>query len=90
LQSVGRTDIPIGIGISTDDYIGPQYNYAADYSLSSYPGKIFQDGVQAMIDVIHSLPTVTVLELAPATNFAVGFLYLFMHEMEYLYLINRK
>lgn len=33
LQTLNRTDIPIALGISTDEYIGPQYNYASNFSL---------------------------------------------------------
>ncbi len=53
LESVGRADIPVGIGIQFDDNAGPQAQWAADYDLKSYPGGVHKDGVQAMIDRIR-------------------------------------
>ncbi len=38
LQTVKRTDVPIGVGINQDSYVGPLYGWAEDYNLKSYPG----------------------------------------------------
>jgi len=43
------------------------------YELSDYPGPIFEDGIQAMIDVIRaSEEIVTLLVVGPATNIKVA------------------
>lgn len=54
LETVGRPDIPIGIGVKTGDQAGPQAKWAEEYELDQYPGAIHQDGVQAMIDLIRA------------------------------------
>ncbi|MFB3788998.1 MAG: nucleoside hydrolase [bacterium] len=54
LESVGRSDIPVGYGNKFDEHPGPQGKWAENYNLKSYPGGIHPDGVQAMIDVIQS------------------------------------
>eukprot|EP01121_Diplochlamys_sp_Union-15-3_P001209 TRINITY_DN11070_c0_g1_i1.p1 TRINITY_DN11070_c0_g1~~TRINITY_DN11070_c0_g1_i1.p1 ORF type:complete len:322 (-),score=63.67 TRINITY_DN11070_c0_g1_i1:19-984(-) len=70
LQTVGRTDIPIGIGIFQDDYVGPLYGWAKNYSLSSYPGKVYTDGITQAINIIESsTEVVTMLAIAPVVNF---------------------
>ena len=53
LQCVGRSDVPVGIGIKQDDVIGPLAEWVKDYSLGNYAGTIHEDGIQAMIDVIN-------------------------------------
>eukprot|EP00026_Physarum_polycephalum_P009757 Phypoly_transcript_09891.p1 GENE.Phypoly_transcript_09891~~Phypoly_transcript_09891.p1 ORF type:complete len:330 (+),score=38.74 Phypoly_transcript_09891:24-992(+) len=69
LQTVNRTDIPVGIGLSQDARVGPLYGWAKDYKLSSYPGKLYTSGIKAALDIINSSPTpVTILELAPVGN----------------------
>ena len=35
-----RTDIPIAIGVKTDDHIGNLYPWAADCNISSYAGEM--------------------------------------------------
>lgn len=71
LEIAGRTDIPVGMGLrqSSD---GPRERLAqwvADYPLSRYPGKVCEDGVQAMIDTILSSPEpVTVIAIGPMPN----------------------
>ncbi len=52
LETVGRTDIPIGIGVQHNEARHRQRAWIEDYELSSYPGKIYEDGVQALIDTI--------------------------------------
>lgn len=73
LETVGRTDIPIGIGIQhhTDSH---RYDvWAKDYDLSSYPGTIYQDGVQALVDTImKSRKPITVIAIGPVPNIAAA------------------
>jgi len=69
LQTIGRTDISIGIGLSQDNYVGPLYGWAADYNLADYPGKLYTDGIGQAINIITSSPTnVTIMAIAPTGN----------------------
>jgi len=71
LERVGRTDVPVGIGLKKDDQIGPQAPWVKDYDLAKYPGKIYEDGVQAMIDTIMNSPQpITVIAIGPVPNLA--------------------
>ena len=50
--------------------ITPLYGWAADYDLDSYPGTVYNDGVTAAVTIVTSSPdVVTLLAIAPATNF---------------------
>ena len=70
LETAGRTDIPLGIGPNN----GPEGNsrqqeWVADYDLKKYPGKVYEDGVQAIIDTIMNSPTpITVISIGPLPN----------------------
>lgn len=69
LEQVGRTDVPIGIGRPMEGSAGAQMDWARDYDLSSYPGKIYEDGVQALINFIMKNDRETVLlVVGPAPN----------------------
>ncbi len=74
LQSAGRTNVPVGVGLD----VGPkgeggQSAYIKDYDLKSYPGRIYDDGVQALIDTImHSPRPVTLIGIGPAPNIAAA------------------
>ena len=71
LEKVGRTNIPIGVGVKQHDRSHRQTAWAADYKLSSYPGRVCQDGVQALIDTIMNSPTrVTLIATGPLPNVA--------------------
>ena len=73
LAIAGRTDIPIGTGIpcGKSDRGHNQDLWVANYELSSYPGRIYQDGVQAIIDTImRSAEPVTVIAVGPLPNIA--------------------
>jgi len=54
LAKAGRTDIPIGIGKGGGDAEVLQKWWVEDYKLSDYPGKVYEDGVGAMINTIMS------------------------------------
>jgi len=72
LQQVGRTDIPVGKGVgpSTKDKRN-QSAWVDDYDPKTYPGKIHDDGIAAMIDVIMNSPDkVTVIAIGPMPNVA--------------------
>ncbi len=69
LEGMGHAEIPIGIGAKTSDKNTNQDAWLSDYSLERYPGKVHQDGVQAMIDFIKSSPLpVTLCVIGPQTN----------------------
>ncbi|RPJ59688.1 MAG: nucleoside hydrolase [Acidobacteria bacterium] len=69
LEQVGRTDVPVGIGRRMDNVRGPQFDWAADYDLKSYPGKVHEDGVGAMVKTIMtSRQPVTLIVIGPAPN----------------------
>jgi len=76
LEASGRGDIPVGIG----DNHGPMGDnfktlsaWIAGYDLSRYPGKVREDGVGAMIDVIeHSPVPVTIIGIGPVNSVALA------------------
>jgi len=74
LETVGRTDIPIGIGIDTSVHGGgPQSDWVKDYNINKYPGKIYPDGVQAIIDTImNSKEQITLICIGPLPNIAAA------------------
>lgn len=75
LEAFGRSDLPIGLGIALDDgkidEPGQQSGWLGDYALERYPGKVHEDGVQAIIDTIYAASApVTLLCLGPVPNIA--------------------
>ena len=75
LEAAGRTDIPVGIGLAhADKGKGhDQDEWVKDYKLPSYPGTVYQDGVQALIDTIMSSPEpITVIAVGPLPNIAAA------------------
>jgi len=73
LQTVGRTDIPIGIGVQQHKGRHRQDAWAKDYKLSSYPGTIYADGVQALIDTImKSRRPIKLVAVGPLPNIAAA------------------
>jgi inosine-uridine nucleoside N-ribohydrolase len=71
LDRVGRTDVPIGIGVKQPGNSWRQTGWAKDYDLSSYPGRVLTDGVQAIIDTIMNSPArVTLIAVGPLPNVA--------------------
>jgi inosine-uridine nucleoside N-ribohydrolase len=75
LEVAGRTDIPIGIGVPHADKPRGhhQVEWVKDYKLSSYPGEIHQDGVQALIDTVMDCPEpITIIAVGPLPNVAAA------------------
>lgn len=71
LELTGRSNVPVGIGLGVADEPGQQSSWLGDYQLNDYPGEVYQDGVQAIIDTIKSSPEpVTLLCLGPVPNIA--------------------
>jgi len=70
-QDAGRTDIPIGMAYSKRQDGGNQSDWVKNYDLASYPGKIYEDGVGALIDIIRKSPEkITVIAIGPVPNLA--------------------
>jgi inosine-uridine nucleoside N-ribohydrolase len=75
LQTAGRTDIPIGTGLTTGDMKQGhrQDEWVRDFDLSKYAGKIYPDGVQAIIDTIEKTPEpITLIAIGPLPNVAAA------------------
>jgi inosine-uridine nucleoside N-ribohydrolase len=72
LERVGRADVPVGIGLDIKPKgEGRQAEWVKDYDLKSYPGKVYEDGVQAIIDTImKSDRPVTLICVGPVPNIA--------------------
>lgn len=71
LENIDRTDVTIGTGVKTSDGRLNQAKWLGDYTLEKYPGKVHEDGVQAMIDmIIGSDRPVTLIVIGPHTNIA--------------------
>eukprot|EP00697_Spironema_sp_BW2_P009739 gnl/Spiro4/24732_TR12289_c0_g1_i1.p1 gnl/Spiro4/24732_TR12289_c0_g1~~gnl/Spiro4/24732_TR12289_c0_g1_i1.p1 ORF type:complete len:391 (+),score=73.56 gnl/Spiro4/24732_TR12289_c0_g1_i1:102-1274(+) len=73
LTEAHRDSIPIGVGLKQTGDAGVIYDWARDFNVSSYRGPVYQDGVEAMANVIKSLgpdEPVVILELAPFGNLA--------------------
>ncbi len=73
LEIAGRTDIPIGIGVQQHQGGHRQDAWAKDYKLSSYPGKIREDGIKALIDtVMKSRRRIKLVAVGPLPNIAAA------------------
>ncbi|MCJ7729121.1 MAG: nucleoside hydrolase [Sedimentisphaerales bacterium] len=75
LQTAGRMDIPIGVGTAVGDMKKGhrQDGWVKDFELSKYAGKIYPDGVQAMIDTIMKSPEpITLIAIGPLPNIAAA------------------
>jgi len=69
LQTAGRTDVPVGMGVGSKDGQGGQAEWVKDYRLEDYPGTVHTDGVGAMIKIImESDEPVTVIAVGPTPN----------------------
>ncbi|MCX8036905.1 MAG: nucleoside hydrolase [Candidatus Sumerlaeia bacterium] len=74
LERAGRTDIPVGVGLDVNAKGGGrQSDWIKDYDLKKYPGKVYSDGVQAIIDTIMQSPErVTLICIGPVPNIAAA------------------
>lgn len=72
LSAAGREDVPVALGIATEDDVSNIHDWVDDYDLSSYPN-VIEDGVQAIIDtVMSSDEKVTILAIGPFKNLAAA------------------
>ncbi len=74
LTLAGRTDIPIGLGPGNNSSaIEKMTPWIKDFPLTDYKGKIEQDGIQAIIEIINQSPNpLTVIEIGPMTTLAAA------------------
>jgi len=76
LQIAGRADVPIGMGDSrgpTEDGAKTVLPWLAGYDLSGYPGKVYPDGVAALIDTVAKSPSpVTIIAIGPVYSLALA------------------
>jgi inosine-uridine nucleoside N-ribohydrolase len=77
LHTVGRADVPVGVGIATPHLLlndwNPQEALVRGYDLESYPGKVLTDGVGALVDlVMGSSEPITIIAIGPLTNIAAA------------------
>jgi len=71
LEKVGRTDIPVGIGLTFGTENEAQKAYVEDYDISQYPGTVHTDGVAAMTDaILGSEDEVALVCIGPLPNIA--------------------
>ena len=71
LDLVGRTDIPIGIGLSKNRKKGPLYRWIKEYDLSNYSGIIHENGIEALCStIIESPEPITLIVIGPCGNIA--------------------
>ncbi len=71
LEVAGRTEVPVGIGCKPGDKPGRQSAWVGDYDLKKFPGKVHEDGVDAIIQTIRSsADPVTLVAVGPVPNIA--------------------
>jgi inosine-uridine nucleoside N-ribohydrolase len=70
LETAGRSDVPVGLGLDVNaSGSGAQEAWVRDYTLNGYKGRVYPDGVQAMIDLIMASPEpVTLIAIGPLPN----------------------
>jgi inosine-uridine nucleoside N-ribohydrolase len=68
-----RTDVPVGLGAGGRQGSGGQERWVKDYRLADYPGKVHEDGVQAMIDLVNGSPEpVRIIAIGPLHTVAAA------------------
>ena len=71
LEIAQRTDIPIGVGHGNIEGGKHQEAWLEGYDLATYPGTVYEDGPQALIDTINrSEEIVTIIAVGPVPNIA--------------------
>jgi inosine-uridine nucleoside N-ribohydrolase len=70
LEKAGKSGVPVGLGADLNARgSGPQEAWVKDYNLNQYPGRVYPDGVQAIIDTIMASPEpVVLIAIGPVPN----------------------
>ena len=69
LEVAKRTDVAVGVGIRQAKNAGPQAPWVSDYDLAKYPGKVHENGVDALVDMIMASPQpITLICIGPVPN----------------------
>jgi inosine-uridine nucleoside N-ribohydrolase len=69
LEVAKRTDVAVAVGIRQNQSAGPQAPWVSDYDLAKYPGKVHENGVDALIEMIMASPQpITLLCIGPVPN----------------------
>ena len=76
LEAVGRTDVAVGLGrdfgamAEADRNQGP---WLRGYDLAKYPGRVHEDGIGALIDLVMTAPEpVTIIAVGPVPTLAAA------------------
>ena len=74
LTEMGRDDIPIAIGQSTGGWAPNYIDWAKDFDVSRYRGKIYEDGIEKMVEMIMADRTgrLAVFAMGPLQNIAAA------------------
>lgn len=74
LEVTGHSQVPVAIGPDAEPRgEGDQAAWVKDYYISSYPGKVYADGVQALVDTIMgSKEKITLICIGPMPNVAAA------------------
>jgi inosine-uridine nucleoside N-ribohydrolase len=73
LTVAGRTDVPVGLGAGGKEGTSRQQAWVEGYDLATYPGKVHQNGVQALVDTINASPVpVSVISIGPSNTVAAA------------------
>jgi inosine-uridine nucleoside N-ribohydrolase len=74
LQQAGHGDVPVGLGLDIAPRgDGPQAGWITNFTLGDYRGRVYKDGVQAMIDtILASKVPITLLAIGPMPNLAAA------------------
>ena len=68
-----RTEVPIGLGAGGRTGTGGQEPWVHAYRLQDYPGRVHQDGVQALIDAVDQAPEpLTIISIGPSQTVAAA------------------
>jgi len=73
LEVAGREDVPVGVGIPLESSSIPQARWIEGYELSDYAGRVYEDGVGAIVETIMGSPEpVTLVCIGPVPNVAAA------------------
>jgi inosine-uridine nucleoside N-ribohydrolase len=76
LEESGRADVPVAIGDNsgpTGDSLKTLAPWIAGYDIGKYPGKVYKDGVAALVAAVEASPApVTIIAIGPVHTLALA------------------